>query len=431
MRVVLALLLLVLQTATVVAQISPQAERASRQAARQIEARWRVIDDPVRIDRVGTIIERLRPLVDGEGRTWRFRIIDNPTPNAFVLPSGDIYVHVGLFDALPGNGPLTDDELAFVLAHEMMHVAMNHAARANGATNGLERLIRRSGVVRSPAASILTRVLSSGVEASYSREMETEADREALVCVAQAGYRPEAALTLFDRMRQYQQANPAAPRLFHTHPRASDRYTNVQAWLSKRGTSPSTPPMPVCLVAVGAPSALARLETAPALGAADAPAADAPLPQETDACLDPNAPSLTVRDVVAAMSPLRGLAVLESVPETPEANDREALQRLAADRTAPVTIVVAVDDLTQQTMPWPDGVVYTVDVRLTALLMPSDARVPAQRLSLHGARQTTLRTQGGPTRDDVRAAAVGDALRGLEAPLAHMLATLRRTRQGD
>lgn len=466
MRVALVFLLLLglALTGPAAGQVSTSTERASREISRQIEARYPVIDDPAINDRVGAIVDRLGPIVGGDGFSWQFRVIANPTPNAFALPNGYIYVHEGLLDGLPGNGPLTDDELAFVLAHEMMHVVLNHGSRESGVATSIQRLINRSGLVRSQVTQLVAKLLRGGVEASYSRELETEADREALVCTAQAGYKPEAALTLFDRMQQYQQSNGVTLRLFHTHPKAADRYANVRGWLDKRATTATGKPAPrqsVTLVVV-VDSATAAALTAPppspaATSATQATDASA-LPQGTDACLEnpaavpatdvpppeqagvaaapvaadpappahafgpaPAAPALSAQRVVKAIGPTLDFTRLVTLPAAPPPTDRAALQQAATQRGADAILLLAVDKLEQQTMPWPDGVVYSVDVNLTALLLRARGDDAPERFALHATRQATLSAQGARTREDVRYETVEQALHGLITPLKKAL----------
>ena len=53
--------------------------------------------------------------------TYRFHIVDDKDVNAFALPGGWLYVNKGLLDYVQ-----SDDELAGVLAHEVIHAAHHH-----------------------------------------------------------------------------------------------------------------------------------------------------------------------------------------------------------------------------------------------------------------------------------------------------------------
>jgi hypothetical protein len=59
-----------------------------------------------------------------QGLEWEFIVINEPIPNAFVLPGGKVVVYTGLLRLLSN-----EDELAGVLAHEVAHVVARHAVR--------------------------------------------------------------------------------------------------------------------------------------------------------------------------------------------------------------------------------------------------------------------------------------------------------------
>ena len=67
---------------------------------------------------------RLVATVNDPRWPFSFKIADQEEPNAFAIPGGGIYVSRGLL-ALVNR----EDELAGVLAHEMMHVTERHSAR--------------------------------------------------------------------------------------------------------------------------------------------------------------------------------------------------------------------------------------------------------------------------------------------------------------
>src|SRR5262245_32002766 len=68
--------------------------------------------------------ERLVAAVNDSRWKFTFQIVDHQEPNAFSIPGGGIYVSRGLL-ALVNR----EDELAGVLAHEIIHVTRRHAAR--------------------------------------------------------------------------------------------------------------------------------------------------------------------------------------------------------------------------------------------------------------------------------------------------------------
>ena len=102
---------------------------------------------------------------------YEFRVVDQWPPNAFALPGGAIYVSRGLL--VLSN---SEDELANVLAHEIMHAAARHAAARQAVAGGVN-----------PFAMAFT---NPAYLAAYSRDQEREADRGGQSLAAAAGYDP-------------------------------------------------------------------------------------------------------------------------------------------------------------------------------------------------------------------------------------------------
>ena len=55
---------------------------------------------------------------------FKFFLVDSPEPNAFALPGGYIYVTRGILPIIN-----TEDELAGVMAHEIIHVMQRHSVK--------------------------------------------------------------------------------------------------------------------------------------------------------------------------------------------------------------------------------------------------------------------------------------------------------------
>lgn len=87
------------------------------------EDRWRVhqnlYDNLVVQDHINRIGQRLVP-VESE-RAIAFKVIPDPTPLAETLATGTVYVSTGLISIVDSEG-----QLAYVLAHEMGHVMLEH-----------------------------------------------------------------------------------------------------------------------------------------------------------------------------------------------------------------------------------------------------------------------------------------------------------------
>lgn len=89
----------------------------------QVEAQNLVIEDHPEEERVMRIAARI---VDTTPRHWpyTFAIIRAPTANAFALPGGFIFITDKLLEL-----KLTDDELGFLIGHEVAHIQNHHFRR--------------------------------------------------------------------------------------------------------------------------------------------------------------------------------------------------------------------------------------------------------------------------------------------------------------
>src|SRR5262245_43805018 len=70
------------------------------------------------VRRVG---HEIRPRPSDDYIEYEFFVLRDPSPNAFALPNGHVYVHTGMLARLRDEA-----QLACLLAHEISHVAGHH-----------------------------------------------------------------------------------------------------------------------------------------------------------------------------------------------------------------------------------------------------------------------------------------------------------------
>jgi len=121
---------------------------------------------------------------------YRVSVVDSSEANAYALPDGRVIVFTGLLARLRKDDVAP---LAFVCAHEISHVALQHADRKMraGLTSAtiivvLGRVLRVKGDLAALAAGVAQSLLTSG----YSRKMEAEADRGGFNLARRAGFDP-------------------------------------------------------------------------------------------------------------------------------------------------------------------------------------------------------------------------------------------------
>jgi predicted Zn-dependent protease len=116
---------------------------------------------------------------------YHFYVIDKPILNAFTSPTGDIFFFTGQLSAMQSTS-----ELAGVLAHEIAHVQAGHYERISrsaslGTIPAIAAIILSGG---NPAVLAGALALLESYQLSFSREMETEADRLSIIYLRQTPY---------------------------------------------------------------------------------------------------------------------------------------------------------------------------------------------------------------------------------------------------
>ncbi len=157
-------------------------------------------NDPELQEIVNRVAEAVLPVVGDTFINFRVYLIRDPSPAAFSLADGQIYVHTGLLARLENEA-----QLAAVLAHEAHHVAAHHHIQA-------DKYRRNRGNVAGGVASLLNMNAGEGVsygseyryvaQSVYSDEMEFEADAGSVSLISRAGYAPVAAVRALERLRQ-------------------------------------------------------------------------------------------------------------------------------------------------------------------------------------------------------------------------------------
>lgn len=186
--------------------------------------------------RVKRIMKNIIKVSGLDDLDWRVHVVNDPSasPNAFVLPSGKVFVFNTILP-ICGN----DDGLATVLAHETAHQVARHTAE-NLSKAPIYMLVGLAIYFATGSRLLDNLITQSLLRLPASREMETEADFIGLMMMSRACYNPEEAVHVWERMSKFEQQALASlkngaiagmPEFLSTHPSSSRRIHNIQQWL--------------------------------------------------------------------------------------------------------------------------------------------------------------------------------------------------------
>ena len=151
---------------------------------------------------------------------YRFYLIRDPSPNAFALPDGQIYVHTGLISRLQNEA-----QLATLLAHEINHVAGHHGvlgyrSQRKKAAAGI--IFSIAGAAAGGWGEVAGLMVNVGLVSSvygYSRDLEQEADIKGYERMLQGGYDVREMHRLFEILGEdFEGLNPRIGGKWSTHP---------------------------------------------------------------------------------------------------------------------------------------------------------------------------------------------------------------------
>ena len=176
-------------------------------------------EDAAMVTRLGGDLTRH---VKDQRLAFRVEIVDLPEPSALALPGGFVFLGASLLDFCHRY----EDELAFVIGHEMAHVIRGHAADRlleESAFRLVSGLMRRAGPLGAVVKEAGFRVLDS----AYSQDQEFEADELGSRLAEAAGHHPLAAVRLFERLQAVEGEPPALGQYFSSHPTPAERIRNL------------------------------------------------------------------------------------------------------------------------------------------------------------------------------------------------------------
>lgn len=197
-----------------------------QQASAQFEQKYGLVTDPAMVGRLNRIGRALLTNAKRRDLPWRLRVINIDAFNAAAFPGGFIYATKGLMEGL------NDEELAFVVGHEIAHVDYRHSVKQleSAQKRRLGLILVAAGATKGKMGDktqTLVGLTDGVIGSSRSRSDEAESDRYGMRSMALAGYDPAFALSGLQKLAA--QRGGGTPDFLNTllgsHPLPKERIT--------------------------------------------------------------------------------------------------------------------------------------------------------------------------------------------------------------
>ena len=196
--------------------------------AKEVETTEKVLNDSLWQAYLNEVGQKIVKVSDRSNLEFHFTVIESDQINAFAAPGGYVYFYTGLL-----KGMESEAEMAAVMAHEISHVVGRHGIKrlqsALGVTLAYQLVFGSDG----SSSETMNAVINVGMGllfADYSRENEREADEFGIHYMVKAGYNPQGAVTMFNKLATLggQQGEASVfEKLSSSHPETQERISNA------------------------------------------------------------------------------------------------------------------------------------------------------------------------------------------------------------
>ena len=213
--------------------VSEQQEiEMGQQGAQQVAQEVGLVKDQALQNYLQTVGSGIASKSERPNLPWTFRAVDDPSPNAFALPGGYVFVTRGLLDLMNNEA-----ELASVLGHEIGHVTARHSVHQMSEQQ-LAQLALGVGAILSPTVAQLGGAASQGLGLlflKYSRDDERQADDLGFRYALNQGYDVRYMDDVFRSLQRLGEASKESPlpSWLATHPGEAERIQTIDSKLAQ------------------------------------------------------------------------------------------------------------------------------------------------------------------------------------------------------
>jgi predicted Zn-dependent protease len=209
-----------------------------QQAAQEISQQLGLVDNQELQQYVQRVGAELAAQSERPNLPWTFRVVDDPTPNAFALPGGFIFMTRGMMDLMDSEA-----ELAAVLGHEIGHVTAKHSVTQISRGQLAQLGLGLGSILFPSAAQSFGGLAQTGMQLlflSYGRDAERQADELGFRYALREGYEVREMDDIFATLMRIGQASGRSqlPSWLSSHPAEPERIRTAQARADTVTTGP-------------------------------------------------------------------------------------------------------------------------------------------------------------------------------------------------
>jgi len=190
--------------------------------------------DPALQDYVADLGRKLAATSERPNLAWTFRVVDDPSVNAFAIPGGHVYITRGILAHMTNEA-----ELATVMGHEIGHVTARHTAQQMTQ----QQLAGLGLAIGSIASSRIAQYAGQASQAlqvlflKFSRDDESQADQLGIRYSSRATYDSREMIQVMQMLDKIEtESGGKLPEWLATHPAPANRIAHINAILSATQT---------------------------------------------------------------------------------------------------------------------------------------------------------------------------------------------------
>lgn len=178
--------------------------------------------------RLQSIFDQLLRGFSEKEREYKVYIVSDPQVNALAVPGGVVVVFSGLVDQAE-----SENQLAFVLGHELGHFANHDQLRSLGRSLVLTMISNTVLGLNNPVTRFFMDALQI-VDTKFSQQQELRADFWALDLLQKQTGNVAGARSFLEAFSEKEQGNRLS-YYFATHPYPKDRIKAIEAYIKAKG----------------------------------------------------------------------------------------------------------------------------------------------------------------------------------------------------